>query len=747
MGYEEFKNMIRKSYKKSCVILENKLDILNMEVSLARVLVKDAPGYYETLRMINETHNLNLDLSEKSNYEKVIPAFERFIDSVKQEVLATKESLSSIENNFTKGINYLPLFMISLVFSDIEGCEEIIARIFVKLIMANKALEKREIITVAGESFEKAEDYERELAKLNEAGNFEEFKKKTLEYFDYICSTTYIQNLMNDYKENKEKVIGIMDKGLDIYFAKIKIRQDKEFKRRFKVPKYILNNLIHSLRDNMANTKKSLEIIEKNLAWFKSVDFKGPDRGRFRDFLSEQGIVNLPKNADSTVILNVLLNYKVSYQRIIWEYESLISALTVTGFSKPSLGLASLSAYIGTEEKTTLLIYYLIFTGIKVNSEDDRVYSDEASEQLHCVEKKLGAYLDANCIISKDDKGEFLELYRQYVELYLSFNTFTIDPESIKRNQDVEGALEAVENYIDDFEDFVVDSIVIDKKLDKENTSTVESPKLERVINPLDEYIVNNKVVKICDLEEFKVLLANSSLPLHLEQEYMKQMINLINRKTQEENNKKMNDLLCSILDEDDILLLEQAKASGNIEAMQVVKDIEFNLELMVADEVDETLVGEIQEAIEVLRRILNPKVEVEEEKPKVIYFKDYFYSSLIKAQKANYKEAYNAINRIIEGNVGQDKMLFGDNLPVKVWFKGKKFKTFYTMIGEARIVIGGGLSDSIFNEMAILVNSREFLEFMSSLRDANLDVLLEEENNKTTKIMDELKKSKAVSR
>lgn len=747
MGYEEFKNMIRKSYKKSCVILENKLDILNMEVSLAKVLVKDAPGYYETLRMINETHNLNLDLSEKSNYEKVIPAFERFIDSVKQEVLATKESLSSIENNFTKGINYLPLFMISLVFSDIEGCEEIIARIFVKLIMANKALEKREIRTVAGESFEKAEDYERELAKLNEVGNFEEFKKKTLEYFDYICSTTYIQNLMNDYKENKEKVIGIMDKGLDIYFAKIKIRQDKEFKRRFKVPKYILNNLIHSLRDNMANTKKSLEIIEKNLAWFKSVDFKGPDRGRFRDFLSEQGIVNLPKNADSTVILNVLLNYKVSYQRIIWEYESLISALTVTGFSKPSLGLASLSAYIGTEEKTTLLIYYLIFTGIKVNSEDDRVYSDEASEQLHCVEKKLGAYLDANCIISKDNKGEFLELYRQYVELYLSFNTFTIDPESIKRNQDVEGALEAVENYIDDFEDFVVDSIVIDKKLDKENTSTVESPKLERVINPLDEYIVNNKVVKICGLEEFKVLLANSSLPLHLKHEYMKQMINLINRKTQEENNKKMNDLLCSILDEDDILLLEQAKASGNIEAMQVVKDIEFNLELMVADEVDETLVGEIQEAIEVLRRILNPKVEVEEEKPKVIYFKDYFYSSLIKAQKANYKEAYNAINRIIEGNVGQDKMLFGDNLPVKVWFKGKKFKTFYTMIGEARIVIGGGLSDSIFNEMAALINSREFLEFMSGLRDANLDVLLEEENNKTTKIMDELKKSKAVSR
>lgn len=747
MGYEEFKNMIRKSYKKSCVILENKLDILNMEVSLARVLVKDAPGYYETLRMINETHNLNLDLSEKSNYEKVIPAFESFIDSVKQEVLSAKESLSSIENNFTKGINYLPLFMISLVFSDIEGCEEIIARIFVKLIMANKALEKREIRTVAGESFEKAEDYERELAKLNEAGNFEEFKKKTLEYFDYICSTTYIQNLMNDYKENKEKVIGIMDKGLDIYFAKIKIRQDKEFKRRFKVPKYILNNLIHSLRDNMANTKKSLEIIEKNLAWFKSVDFKGPDRGRFRDFLSEQGIVNLPKNADSTVILNVLLNYKVSYQRIIWEYESLISALTVTGFSKPSLGLASLSAYIGTEEKTTLLIYYLIFTGIKVNSEDDRVYSDEASEQLHCVEKKLGAYLDANCIINKDNKGEFLELYRQYVELYLSFNTFTIDPESVKRNQDVEGALEAVENYIDYFEDFVVDSIVIDKKLDKENTSTVESPKLERVINPLDEYIVNNKVVKICGLEEFKVLLANSSLPLHLKHEYMKQMINLINRKTQEENNKKMNDLLCSILDEDDILLLEQAKASGNIEAMQVVKDIEFNLELMVADEVDETLVGEIQEAIEVLRRILNPKVEVEEEKPKVIYFKDYFYSSLIKAQKANYKEAYNAINRIIEGNVGQDKMLFGDNLPVKVWFKGKKFKTFYTMIGEARIVIGGGLSDSIFNEMATLVNSREFLEFMSSLRDANLDVLLEEENNKTTKIMDELKKSKAVSR
>lgn len=747
MGYEEFKNMIRKSYKKSCVILENKLDILNMEVSLARVLVKDAPGYYETLRMINETHNLNLDLSEKSNYEKVIPAFERFIDSVKQEVLATKESLSSIENNFTKGINYLPLFMISLVFSDIEGCEEIIARIFVKLIMANKALEKREIRTVAGESFEKAEDYERELAKLNEVGNFEEFKKKTLEYFEYICSTTYIQNLMNDYKENKEKVIGIMDKGLDIYFAKIKIRQDKEFKRRFKVPKYILNNLIHSLRDNMANTKKSLEIIEKNLAWFKSVDFKGPDRGRFRDFLSEQGIVNLPKNTDSTAILNVLLNYKVSYQRIIWEYESLISALTVTGFSKPSLGLASLSAYIGTEEKTTLLIYYLIFTGIKVNSEDDRVYSDEASEQLHCVEKKLGAYLDANCIINKDNKGEFLELYRQYVELYLSFNTFTIDPESVKRNQDVEGALEAVENYIDDFEDFVVDSIVIDKKLDKENTSTVESPKLERVINPLDEYIVNNKVVKICGLEEFKVLLANSSLPIHLEQEYMKQMINLINRKTQEENNKKMNDLLCSILDEDDILLLEQVKASGNIEAMQVVKDIEFNLELMVADEVDETLVAEIQEAIEVLRRILNPKVEVEEEKPKVIYFKDYFYSSLIKAQKANYKEAYNAINRIIEGNVGQDKMLFGDNLPVKVWFKGKKFKTFYTMIGEARIVIGGGLSDSIFNEMATLVNSREFLEFMSSLRDANLDVLLEEENNKTTKIMNELKKSKAVCR
>lgn len=747
MGYEEFKNMIRKSYKKSCVILENKLDILNMEVSLARVLVKDAPGYYETLRMINETHNLNLDLSDKSNYEKVIPAFESFIDSVKQEVLATKESLSSIENNFTKGINYLPLFMISLVFSDIEGCEEIIARIFVKLIMANKALEKREIRTVAGESFEKAEDYERELAKLNEAGNFEEFKKKTLEYFDYICSTTYIQNLMNDYKENKEKVIGIMDKGLDIYFAKIKIRQDKEFKSRFKVPKYILNNLIHSLRDNMANTKKSLEIIEKNLAWFKSVDFKGPDRGRFRDFLSEQGIVNLPKNADSTAILNVLLNYKVSYQRIIWEYESLISALTVTGFSKPSLGLASLSAYIGTEEKTTLLIYYLIFTGIKVNSEDDRVYSDEASEQLHCVEKKLGAYLDANCIISKDNKGEFLELYRQYVELYLSFNTFTIDPESVKRNQDVEGALETVEHYIDNFEDFVVDSIVIDKKLDKENTSTVESPKLERVINPLDEYIVNNKVVKICGLEEFKVLLANSSLPLHLKQEYMKQMINLINRKTQEENNKKMNDLLCSILDEDDILLLEQAKASGNIEAMQVVKDIEFNLELMVADEVDETLVGEIQEAIEVLRRILNPKVEVEEEKPKVIYFKDYFYSSLIKAQKANYKEAYNAINRIIEGNVGQDKMLFGDNLPVKVWFKGKKFKTFYTMIGEARIVIGGGLSDSIFNEMATLVNSREFLEFMSSLRDANLDVLLEEENNKTTKIMNELKKAKAVCR
>lgn len=747
MGYEEFKNMIRKSYKRSCVILENKIDILNMEVSLARVLVKDAPGYYETLRMINETHNLNLDLSEKNNYEKVIPAFESFIASFKQEVLATKESLSSIENNFTKGINSLPLFMISLFFSDIEGCEEIIARIFVKLIMANKTLEKREIRTVAGESFEKAEDYERELAKLNDASNFEEFKKKTLEYFEYICSTTYIKNLMNDYGENKEKVMGIIDKGLDIYFAKIKIRQDKEFKSRFKVPRYIINNLIRSLRDNLTNTKKSLEIIEKNLAWFKSVDFNGLDRVRFRDFLSEQGIVNLPENADGTVILKVLLNYKVSYQRIICEYESLISALTVTGFSKPSLGLASLSAYIGTEEKTTLLIYYLIFTGIKVNSEDDRVYSDEASEQLHCVEKKLGTYLDSNCIISKDNKEEFLELYRQYVELYLSFNTFVIDSESVKRNQDVEAALKAVEQYIDNFEDFVIDSIVIDKKLDKENALTVESSKLERVINPLDEYIVNNKVVKICDLEEFKVLLANSSLPLHLKQEYMKQMINLINRKTQEENNKKMNDLLCSILDEDDILLLEQAKTSGNVEAMQVVKDIEFNLELMVEDEIDEQLVGEIQEAIEVLRGILNPKVEVEEEKPKVIYFKDYFYGSLIKAQKANYKEAYNAINRIIEGNVGQDKMLFGDNLPVKVWFKGKKFKTFYTMIGEARIVIGGGLSDSIFNEMAALVNSREFLEFISSLRDVNLGVLLEEENNKTVKIMNELKKSKAVCR
>lgn len=746
MDYETFKKSITKSFRQSNVALENKFDILNMEVSLAKELKKGSVEYYEALRMLNEKHELGLDLSVESNYEKVISKLENTMASVKQGLVRAKEIITSIESNFKISINGLSLFMIDLIFLNHTDCEEAIVRLFIKLLQVNNGLENREIRVVFGEDCEEVEKLEQELLELYEQGDFESFKNKALQYFEYICNINYVKLLLDKHNTNKDNVMEFVSKGLDDYFVKIEIMQKENFIQEFKVPRFVLNSIICNLREHLLRSKESLQAIENNLKDLEKVDFNGPNALRFINYLIKQGIINLPKNANRELISLLLLNYKKSYQNAIIELESLLSSLTVTGFSKPSFGLAGLSAYIGFDEEITLLIYYLIFTGIRVNSEDERVYSDEY-EQLHILEKQLATCFNSNLIIKREKKEEFLALYQKYLELYLSINSRIINLSNVESNKEVEDILRHIEYYIENFEDTLLDSIILDRKETKEvcSVSRVEVEAL--VIDPLNEYIVNNKVVKICDLEEFKVLLANSSLPLHLKQEYMKQMINLINRKTQEENNKKMNDLLCSILDEDDILLLEQAKTSGNVEAMQVVKDIEFNLELMVEDEIDEQLVGEIHEAIEVLRRILNPKVEVEEEKPKVIYFKDYFYGSLIKAQKANYKEAYNAINRIIEGNVGQDKMLFGDNLPVKVWFKGKKFKTFYTMIGEARIVIGGGLSDSIFNEMAALVNSREFLEFISSLRDVNLGVLLEEENNKTVKIMNELKKSKAVCR
>ncbi len=202
------------------------------------------------------------------------------------------------------------------------------------------------------------------------------------------------------------------------------------------------------------------------------------------------------------------------------------------------------------------------------------------------------------------------------------------------------------------------------------------------------------------------------------------------------------------------------SRAKSDPVATSTAKDIDACIDMLIEDESEQTI-DSIKEEISDLCDLLNDLLgieEVEEEKKQtseVLYFPETLVVdgepkrvpkllvSLLKDKKTHYRQAYNILTRLLEGNTTGDREVQGTLLPCRLLSKGNDFKFFYTVLGNKIVIIDAAPKDAdCFTNAIKIVHSEEFKNFLASVKKGTIAPTAEH----TKAILDELAKSKKVT-
>jgi len=389
----------------------------------------------------------------------------------------------------------------------------------------------------------------------------------------------------------------------------------------------------------------------------------------------------------------------------------LLGGLTNNGFKIVNPIIAGFAyTFMGSE----LDIQKVLLSGIKFNSLVRDEPTDKGDLFSYNLEVQMGDLISNDLKISIDDLDEFLALYKSYLEGYITNNELVIRREELVSDAEV-----SVPILLDNMRNYILS--VNAKAAKKTKTKRVQ---VFETNDPLMEYISGGKVVKLCDLNSFKQLLETTSLSDDRKSEYYRQMSNAINRKINEEKEILLNSIL-----ESDKEYYDVAKASNRPEALQIINEINALIDLIYESTLDdekEEFRLEIDANITYLKEMFKKRdLQDENTYDNILYYgyyEDYKLTPYVMLhisnfEKAGKKQAYAALKKIIDGNIANDLPVKGD-LPVRVWYKGKDVKVFYTKVGSYTLIIGGFSGNSAFNEVKNFVNSKAFLTYLKELTE-----------------------------
>lgn len=425
------------------------------------------------------------------------------------------------------------------------------------------------------------------------------------------------------------------------------------------------------------------------------------------------------------------------------QIQSLIDALSVSGMKKVTYRLPVLS--LGSLEIGSVSSY-LILTGIKLNGaeeKDNLDLMDDIEIKLHEYEQKMAVFIEEDFSVNEESYFEFMDLYRQYIDLFLN--------NCVKK----EDFPELLYYFIFSSMSFYLLSQK-DSSIEKEEEykKDVVSSTKENIL--LEKYIVDGRVVELCDTKTFTRLLEEANLPSYLKEEYLKQMNNLFGRKHEEKLNEKKKLVRKSILDEQELYYYELAKKSGKIEATQIVKEIDAIVELLldVKNEQDKNdLILECKTYIGYLKEIFAPnEVVAEEAGLSILYYKNaeeipLLLDEILKDKSGSYKTIYTNFNKLINGNTSGDREVLGTGLSYPIYYKGRDFKIFYMMIQDVLVIINGMSGENAFQRIQNIVQSKQFLTYFKDICSNIASKKISGETQFTTSILKELESSKAVQK
>lgn len=442
----------------------------------------------------------------------------------------------------------------------------------------------------------------------------------------------------------------------------------------------------------------------------------------------------------------------------------------------------------------------LLLSGIKKNAQSkllEAKFMDPLEYSLLELERQMTNFIEDDLNIEVENCGKFLVLFAQYLQLFYSETEMKIvNADVADKNILMRGykkVMRSMMYYIvgrvtDSFELFHIreyseiiriDDIDFDneqslkttvEKVMKEIASKAEIlrsvkkaaqitnkkplDQKKESIDPLKEYMTNGVITKSCNLEEFKKILENTDLSPDRKNEYFAQMRNLINRNAQAKFEKAMNECRSKTFTKEEMDLYTNAKTDPACKS--IIEDIDTIIEMLLGEltqEEQKTLRIELNENIDMLRLMLTPKVKNEPEiEQGIIYYSDTvldeegnlssvpkIYQAVLKDGKEVYRQVYSQITKLKQGLInGNGIVKAKGNWPCKVYYRGKEYKVYYTIIEDVVVVIDAGKRGVSIDKV---VGNERFAFFIDAVKGALAQGQVINDERQEAILMEELEK------
>lgn len=391
----------------------------------------------------------------------------------------------------------------------------------------------------------------------------------------------------------------------------------------------------------------------------------------------------------------------------------------------------------------------VILNGIRLNGLSDLTSKDEIERKEYELEKLMAPLIDSELQVTE------IDLFMSYFAKIVNSGRTNIDSSMKKAKAKIILNMESYLRVASAERIFNETLTMMRETLKKEKAKEKETKEEKIKPSPLQEYIRDGKVIKICDLKLFKELLKSSSNYTEVQkEEFLRQMINFINKEKDKANELKIKLLFDRLLTEEQKNLYSLAKVSGDVVKTQIISEIDTILQLLIECKEDEReeLIDELNANFAYLKDL--DKEEAEEEYNKLIYYKildektglnlPNLYLELEREGRDIYKNIFNVLSRLNENITTGDKKVLGVKSEYPIWAKGKDYKIFYTIVNGYIVVITGGRKDTGYSTISRIISSVGFKELCESLKNEE-NINLEEESKFTSSIIEELEKASAV--
>ncbi len=521
---------------------------------------------------------------------------------------------------------------------------------------------------------------------------------------------------------------------------------------------YIEKPIVNNIRSRLKTTIRKLNEIVVN---FQKRDYEltfgyKKDADEIIALCNKNFGTNLAADTSIIDIQRVLRKYCADIRYSIEVHELFIKHMTQRGFNGPT---RDFPYFISIFSNNAIELTFLSLSGIRANGllkEDG--YGEGLERELVELEREMAKFITDYNDVELESLEEFVKLYSEYLCLYLEKSDFFL-VNKINADRTIEMALQSLgrfEIYLyrgedftkkehdeflekmaeldfreDDFahkfyslcEDLIGSLAVADEEVEiPEEKTEVITPAKE--ISAAYQYIENNRVVRVCDIDAFENMLDETELPYERKREYLAQMRNLINRRAQEELARRVAECQKKYFGKEEEKLYLEAKR--NADCRSIVDDIDA-IVLMFLDETDEEnleiLKEELTSAFESLKELYGDMGESTTEKiPNLLYFTrkmrssdgkevsvPQIYTTISWCDSEDYKFIHTSVKRLISGNIGGDNPVKGVKLPCHVWYKGRDVKVFYTKINDTIMIIDVAKGEGAFKEIPGIVNRSEF--------------------------------------